>query len=48
VRWAGRMYREIGELIKDDPSFYYSNRAIVPSRKKMGILLPCIFQAFIS
>lgn len=48
VRWAGRMYREIGELIKNDPNYYNSNRAVVSNRKKLGVLLPCIFQAFTS
>ena len=47
VRWAGRMYREIGELIKQDPSLYHSNRAVVTSARKMRILLPSLFQAFV-
>ena len=48
VRWAGRMYREIGELIKQDPSFFHTNRAVVSGNKKIRILLPSIFQAFVS
>ena len=48
VRWAGRMYREIGELIKQDPSLYHANRAVVPGTKKMRILLPCLLLAFLS
>jgi len=48
VRWAGRMYREIGELIKQDPSLYHANRAVVKGTKKMRILLPCLLQAFVS
>ena len=47
VRWAGRMYREIGELIKQDPSLYHSNRAVVTGTRKMRILLPSLFQAFV-
>ena len=48
VRWAGRMYREIGELIKQDPSLYHAKRAVVPGTKKMRILLPCLLLAFVS
>ena len=48
VRWAGRMYQEIGELIKKDPSFYHANRAVVTGTKKMRILLPSFFRAFVS
>jgi phytoene/squalene synthetase len=48
VRWAGRMYKEIGELINEDPVRYHQNRAIVSGSKKMRILLPCIFKAFVS
>ena len=48
VRWAGRMYREIGELIKRNPSLYHANRAVVPDTKKMRILLPCLVKAFVS
>ena len=47
VRWAGRMYREIGELIKEDPSLHHSKRAVVSNRKKTRILLPCLFRAFV-
>ena len=47
VRWAGRMYREIGELIKQDPSLYHSNRAVVTGARKMRILFPSLFQAFV-
>ena len=48
VRWAGRMYREIGELIKRNPSLYHENRAVVTDTKKMRILLPCLVKAFVS
>nr|ABL97829.1 crtI/crtB [uncultured marine bacterium HF10_49E08] len=48
VRWAGHMYREIGELIKRDPSLYHANRAVVTGTKKMRILLPCLIKAFVS
>ena len=48
VRWAGRMYKEIGELINEDPLRYHQNRAVVSGTKKMRILLPCLFKAFVS
>jgi phytoene synthase len=48
VRWAGRMYKEIGELINEDPVRYHQNRAVVSGSKKMRILLPCLFKAFVS
>ena len=47
VRWAGRMYREIGELIRDDPTGYHSERAVVKSGKKLRILLPSLGRAFL-
>jgi phytoene synthase len=47
VRWAGRMYREIGELIRNDPTSYHSQRAVVKSGKKLRILLPSLGRAFL-
>ena len=47
VRWAGRMYREIGELIRHDPASYHSERAVVKSGKKLRILLPSLGRAFL-
>ena len=47
VRWAGRMYREIGELIRNDPTSYHSERAVVRSGKKLRILLPSLGRAFL-
>lgn len=46
VRWASRMYREIGELIKDDPKLYHEKRAIVSGWKKLGILIPSAGKSF--
>jgi phytoene desaturase len=48
VRWAGRMYRDIGQVIRDDPTLYYHRRAVVKSRKKWVFLLPSLYRAFIS
>ena len=48
VRWAGRMYREIGELIQQNPDRYHTQRAVVNSGRKMRILLPCLYRALIT
>ena len=45
VRWAGRMYREIGLLIRDDPAKYREKRAVVGKRKKLKALIPCLFRS---
>lgn len=42
VRWAGRMYREIGRLIRDEPTKYREKRAVVGKRKKLKALIPCL------
>ena len=45
VRWAGRMYSEIGELIQDNPEFYHNKRAVVGGLKKLIILIPCLIKS---
>ena len=45
VRWAGRMYREIGELIQNNPELYHDKRAVVGGLKKLGILMPCLIKS---
>ena len=45
VRWAGRMYREIGELIQDNPELYHEKRAVVSGLKKLSILIPCLIKS---
>ena len=45
VRWAGRMYREIGEVIQDNPELYHDKRAVVGGLKKLCILIPCLIKS---
>jgi phytoene/squalene synthetase len=42
VRWASRMYREIGNVIRTEPEHFHKNRAIVKQPKKMFFLIKCI------
>jgi phytoene synthase len=42
VRWASRMYREIGNVIRTEPEHFHENRAIVKQPKKMFFLIKCI------
>ena len=48
IRWAGRMYREIGEVIRKDPDTYHKKRAVVKTLKKLKILAPCLSRSFLS
>ena len=48
VRWAGRMYREIGELIKENPETFHDKRAVVGKWKKLGALLPCLSRSILT
>jgi len=47
VRWAGRMYREIGEVIRDDPKTYHDKRAVVGKWKKIRALIPCLSRSIL-
>ena len=42
VRWASRMYREIGNVIRTEPKRFHENRAVVGQTKKMFFLIKCI------
>ncbi|MEC8404939.1 MAG: squalene/phytoene synthase family protein, partial [Verrucomicrobiota bacterium] len=42
VRWASRMYREIGNVIRTEPERFHENRAVVGQSKKMFFLIKCI------
>ena len=42
VRWASRMYREIGNVIRTEPKRFHENRAVVGQSKKMFFLIKCI------
>jgi phytoene synthase len=42
VRWASRMYREIGNVIRNEPEHFHENRAVVKQAKKMFFLIKCI------
>ena len=42
VRWASRMYREIGYVIRTEQERFYENRAVVGQPKKMFFLIKCI------
>ena len=42
VRWASRMYREIGNVIRTEPEYFHKNRAVVKQLKKMFFLIKCI------
>ena len=46
VRWASRMYRDIGQVIRKDPNIYHHSRAVVKSHKKWAFLLPSLYRAF--
>ena len=48
IAWAGLMYREIGRIILKDQNKFYKKRAVVSTGKKLALLLPAIFKAFIS
>ena len=41
VRWASRMYREIGTVIRSEPEYFHENRAVVKGSKKMFFLIQC-------
>ena len=41
VRWASRMYREIGTVIRSKPEHFHENRAVVKGSKKMFFLIQC-------
>lgn len=47
VRWAGHMYREIGEVIRDDPKTYHDKRAVVGKWKKIRALIPCLSRSIL-
>jgi phytoene synthase len=47
VRWAGHMYREIGEVIRDDPKTYQDKRAVVGKWKKIRALIPCLSRSIL-
>ena len=47
IRWAGRMYREIGEVIREDPSLFHQKRAVVKPWKKLSILPSCLSRSFL-
>ncbi len=34
VRWASKMYREIGNVIRTEPEHFHENRAVVKQSKK--------------
>ena len=42
VRWAAKMYREIGILIRSNPNYYYKNRAVVNWPRKIYFLILCL------
>ena len=42
VRWATKMYREIGILIRSNPNYYYKNRAVVNWPRKIYFLILCL------
>ena len=46
VRWASRMYREIGNVIRAEPDHYHETRAVVKRSKKMFFLIKCIARSF--
>lgn len=45
VRWASRMYREIGTVIRSEPIYYHENRAVVKGSKKMFFLIQCFIRS---
>ena len=45
VRWAAKMYREIGTVISYNPNHYYKNRAVVNWLIKMYFLFQCLFRS---
>jgi len=47
VRWAGRMYSEIGKVIRSNPSAYHSKRAVVPNWNKLLALIPSACRSFL-
>ena len=45
VRWAAKMYREIGTVISYNPNHFYKNRAVVNWLIKMYFLFQCLFRS---
>ena len=45
VRWAAKMYQEIGTLICSNPNHYYKNRAVVNWPRKVYLLILCLFRS---
>jgi len=48
VRWAAKMYREIGTVIRSHPNHFYKNRAVVKRSKKMYFLIQCLARSLFS
>ena len=48
VRWAARMYREIGTVIRSNPNHFYKDRAVVKRPKKMYFLIQCLARSLFS
>ena len=46
VRWAARMYREIGIVIKNNSAHFHHRRAMVGAFRKMLILFPSLGRSF--
>ncbi len=45
VRWAAKMYREIGIVIRSRPNHFYKNRAVVNKPRKMQFLILCLVRS---
>lgn len=48
VRWAARMYREIGQVIRSNPSSFHQKRAVVSSASKATLFIPSLLRSFFS
>ena len=45
VRWAAKMYQEIGTVIRSKPNHFYKNRAVVNWPRKMYFLILCLVRS---
>lgn len=45
VRWAAKMYREIGTVIRSKPKHFYKNRAVVNWPRKIFFLILCLLRS---
>ena len=48
VRWAARMYQEIGIVIRSNPNHFYKDRAVVKRPKKVYFLIQCLARSLFS